>query len=147
MNTTVLNTKFSGIENKIPNHDKYITIPEFNKLTTENFTARLKQANVVTKTDFDEKLTSFNRKITSNKKNYLEVQKILNSLITNDYNFFLGRMYFTNNYGSQKTFVYHPTLDKLELNKDKVLIMFLVGNQMEYIILKLSHYILFSYVP
>ena len=147
MNTTVLNTTFSGIENKIPNHDKYITIPEFNKLTTENFTARLKQANVVTKTDFDEKLTSFNRKITSNKKNYLEVQKILNSLITNDYNFFLGRMYFTSNYGSQKTFVYHPTLDKLELNKDKVLIMFLVGNQMEYIILKLSHYILFSYVP
>ena len=42
VNTTVLNTKISEVENKITNHDKYITIPEFNKLTAENFTARLK---------------------------------------------------------------------------------------------------------
>ena len=62
--TTVLNTKISEVENKTPNHDKYITTPEFNKLTAENFTARLKQANLVTKTNFDKKLTCFNRKIT-----------------------------------------------------------------------------------
>ena len=43
----------------------------------------------------------------------------LNSLITNDYNFFLGRMYFTSNDGSQNTFVYQPTLDTLEFKKDK----------------------------
>ena len=54
---------------------KYITTPVFNKLTTENFAARLKQTNLVSKTDFDNKLTSFNRKITSNKTKYLEVQK------------------------------------------------------------------------
>ena len=30
------------IEDKIPNHNKYITIQEFNKLTSENFAARLK---------------------------------------------------------------------------------------------------------
>ena len=83
-----LKHKISEAENKILNHDKYITTPEFNKLTAENFTARLKQANLVTKTDFDKKLTSFNRKITSNKTKYLEVQKKLNSLITNDYDFF-----------------------------------------------------------
>ena len=53
VSTTVLNTKISEIENKIPNHDKYITSPEFNKLTAENFTTRLKQANLVTKTEFD----------------------------------------------------------------------------------------------
>ena len=53
MTTTVLNTKISEVENKIPNHDKYITTPEFNKLTAEHFTARLKQANLVTKTHFD----------------------------------------------------------------------------------------------
>ena len=58
----------------------------------------------MTKTDFDKKLTSFNRKITSNKPKYLEVQKKLNSLITRDYNFFLDRMYFTSNDGSQNTF-------------------------------------------
>ena len=33
--------------------------------------------------------------------------------------FFLGRMYFTSNDGSQNTFVYQPTLDTLELKKDK----------------------------
>ena len=37
-------------------HDKYITTLEFNKLTAENFAARLAQSNLVTKTDFDDKL-------------------------------------------------------------------------------------------
>ena len=120
VSTTVLYTKISEVENQIPNHDKYITSPEFNKLTAENFTARLKQANLVTKTDFDKKLTSFNRKITSNKTKYLEVQKKLNGLITKEYNFFLGRIYFTSNdEGSQNTFAYQPTHDILELKKDK----------------------------
>ena len=32
----------TAAENKIPYHSKYITTPEFNKLTAENFTARLK---------------------------------------------------------------------------------------------------------
>ena len=71
------------------------------------------------KTDFDKKLTSFNRKITSIKTKYLDVQKKLNSLITNDYNFFLGRMYFASNDRSQNTFVYQPTLDTLQLKKDQ----------------------------
>ena len=41
------------IEKKITDHDhyKYITTPEFNKLTAENFAARLKQANLASKTD------------------------------------------------------------------------------------------------
>ena len=66
------------------------------------------------KTDFDEQLTSFNRKITSNKAKYLEVQKKVNSLIRNDYNFFLGRIYFTSDKESQNTFVYQLTPDTLE---------------------------------
>ena len=37
----------------------------------------------MTKTHFDKNLTSFNRKITSNKTKNLEVQKKLNSLIKN----------------------------------------------------------------
>ena len=36
----------------------------------------------------------------------------------NDYNFFLDRVYFTSNDGSQSTFVYQPTLDTLELQKN-----------------------------
>ena len=47
------------------------------------------------------------------------MQKKLSSLITNYYNFFLGRIYFTSNDGSQNTFVYQPTLNTLELKKDK----------------------------
>ena len=69
--TAVLNTKIREVENKIPNHDKCMTTPEFDKLTAENFTTRLKQANLETESDFDKKLTSFNRKIISNKTKYL----------------------------------------------------------------------------
>ena len=36
-----------------------------------------------------------------------------------DSNFVLGRIYFTSNDGSQNTFIYQPTLDTLELKKDK----------------------------
>ena len=65
---TDYNTKITEIENKTTTdheHDKYITTQEFNKLTLENFTARLKQANLASKsdvanfvknTDFDDKL-------------------------------------------------------------------------------------------
>ena len=119
MNTTVLNTKISEVENKIPSHDKYTTMPEFNKLSAESFAARLKQVNLLTKNGSDNKLTSFNKRITSNKRKHLEVQKEVNSLITNDYNFFLGRMHFIGNDRSQNSFFYQPTLDKLKLKKYK----------------------------
>ena len=115
--TTVLNTKISEVENKMLDNSKYITTPEFNKLTGENFTARLKEANLVNKSDFDNKLTSFNRRITSNKTKHLKVYKKLNSLITNEYSFFLVIIYFTSNNGSQNTSVYQPTLGALELKK------------------------------
>ena len=48
------------------------------------------------KTDFNNELISFNRKITSNKTKYLEVLKKINSRTTKDYNC-LGRMYFASN--------------------------------------------------
>ena len=48
-------TKVNEIEKKITNHkhDKYITTPEFTKLTAESFAARLAQADLIRKTDFD----------------------------------------------------------------------------------------------
>ena len=110
----------------------------------KNTTARLKQANLLTKTDFDNRLTSFNRRITSNKAKHFEVQKKLNSLITKDYNFFLGSNCFTSSDGSQSSFVYQSTLSTNTLDLGKVPIMFLVGNQMDNLILNLSHYILLS---
>ena len=68
--TDFLNTKIGEVNNEIFDHSKYITTPEFNKLTAENFAARLKQPNLVSKTDFDNKLISYKRKITSNKTKY-----------------------------------------------------------------------------
>ena len=56
------------------NHDKYITTPEFNTLAANVFNARLAQASLVTKTDFDAKLSSLNRRITSNKTKHLLVE-------------------------------------------------------------------------
>ena len=73
--TTVLKTKIGEVENKTPDHAKYITTQEFNKCTIESFTARLKQANLVIKIDFDNKLISFNRKTILNRTKYLEVLK------------------------------------------------------------------------
>ena len=62
--TTALNTIIIEVENKIPDHAKYITTQEFNKLTAESFAARVKQPDLVNKTDFDNKRTSFNKRIT-----------------------------------------------------------------------------------
>ena len=55
-------------------HDKYITTPEFNKLTAEKFATRLAQANLVIKTDFDNKRKTFNKKSNSNKTKHVFVQ-------------------------------------------------------------------------
>ena len=73
--TTVPNKKINEVENKLLNHAKLITNPEFHKLTAESFAARIKQANLVNTTDFDNKLTSFNRDITSNKTKHLNFKK------------------------------------------------------------------------
>ena len=66
-------TKISDIAKKITNHDhnKYVTSSEFNKLTTEDFNARLAQASLITKTGFDTKLQSLS------KKDYLKSDKAL----------------------------------------------------------------------
>ena len=69
MTTNFLNTAIS--ENKIIDQAEYITTQEFNKLTAEYFTAKLKQAKKVSKADFDNKLVRLNKKINSNKTKYL----------------------------------------------------------------------------
>ena len=84
--------KINDVEKKITdhNHDKYITTQEFDKLTAENFTARLKQANLEsksfiadfeTKKDFDKKLKNLNKKFTSSKTKHVLVENELNELL------------------------------------------------------------------
>ena len=77
-------TKITEIEKKPtdPNHDKYITTPEFNTLAADVFNARLAQANLVTKTDFDVKRLSLNRKITAIKSKHLLVENKFKKLKT-----------------------------------------------------------------
>ena len=90
------NTKITEIENKLNNHnhDKYITTPELNTLAADVFNARLAQANLITKTDFDAKLSSLNRKITQNKSKHLLVENELNKLKTFDSSYFIGKSHF-----------------------------------------------------
>ena len=63
---TVLNTKISEAGNKISDNSKHSTTQECNTLIAENFVSRLKQSHLVDKTNFDNKLTNFNKRITSN---------------------------------------------------------------------------------
>ena len=64
--TANYDTKISELQKKLTdhNHDKYITIQEFNTLAADVFNARLAQSNLVTKTDFDAKLSILYRKFT-----------------------------------------------------------------------------------
>ena len=73
---TDYDTKINKIEKKVTDHDhdKYITTPELNKLTAENFAARLAQTNLITKADFNNKLISLKRKINSNKTRHVLVE-------------------------------------------------------------------------
>ena len=66
---TDYDTKITEIEKTLTdhNHDKYITTPAFNTMAASVFNARLAQANLITKADFDAKLSSLNREITANK--------------------------------------------------------------------------------
>ena len=59
---TNYDTKISEPEKKLTdhNHDKYITTPEFSTLAEDVFNARLTQANLITKTDFDAKVFCLN---------------------------------------------------------------------------------------
>ena len=58
------------------------------------FNARLAQANLITNTDFDAKLSSLDRKITLNKTKHLLVENELKKLKTFDSSYFIGKSHF-----------------------------------------------------
>ena len=96
------------IEQKLTdhNHDKYITIREFNTLATALFNARLPQVNLITKTDFDAKLSHFNRKGIANKSKHLLVENEL-KLKTFYSSYFIGKSHFAED-AAQTYLVFHP---------------------------------------
>ena len=73
------------------NHDKYITTPEINTLAADVFNARLAQGNLITKTDFDAKLSSLKRKITANKTKHSLAENRFKKLKTFDSSYFKGK--------------------------------------------------------
>ena len=103
------NRKITEIEKKLTdhNHDKYITNPEFNTIATDAFNARLAQANLITKKDFNAKLSSLNRKIRANKTKHLLVENELKKLKTFDSIYFRVKSHFEED-GTQNFLVFQP---------------------------------------
>ena len=107
---TALNfDKKTELEKKItdPNHDKYSTTPEFNALAADVFNPRLAQSKLITKTDFDAKLSRFNTKITKNKSKHLLVENEWKKLNTFDSSYFIGQSHFEKD-GTQNYLVFQP---------------------------------------
>ena len=87
------------------NHDKYISTPEFNNLAVDVFNERLVQVNMVTKTDFDAKLSSLNRKITINQTKHLLVENEFKKLKTFNSSYFRRKSHFKED-GTQNYLVF-----------------------------------------
>ena len=63
-------------------------------LTADVFNAKFAQANLITKTDFDAKRSSLNRKIMENKTKHLLVENELKKVKTFDSSYFIARSHF-----------------------------------------------------
>ena len=102
-------TKITEIEKKLTDHndDKYNATEEFNTLAVGVFNARLSQANLITKTVFDAKLSSLNKKITTNKSKHLIVQIELKELKTFDLSYFIVKCHFWED-GTENYLVFQP---------------------------------------
>ena len=107
---TNYNTKITDIENKLTNqnHDKFVATLEFNTLAANVFHARLAKANLITKTDFDAKLSSLNRKITANKTKHF--------LNDNDLSHYRCNQYFDEGSGKKNYLVFLPINQYFKLN-------------------------------
>ena len=107
---TDCNTKITNIENILNNHNhnKYVATSEFITLAATFFNARLAQANLITKTDFDAKLSSLNRNITANKTKHF--------LNDNDLSYYRGKQYFGEGSGKQNYLVFLPMGKYFKLN-------------------------------
>ena len=82
------------IEKKLTDHThNYITTAEFNKL------------KFVTKTDFDNKFSSLNKKVVLNKTRLLFIEKELKKLKTFDLGYLMGKSYFDED-GAQNYLVF-----------------------------------------
>ena len=106
---TDYNFKITEIENKLSNHnhDKYIDTQQFNKLAADVFNTLLAPLNLVTKTDFDAKLSTLNIKTTSNKTKHLLVENKLKKIKAFYLSYIIGSSCFEED-GTQNYLVFQP---------------------------------------
>ena len=122
ISTLATKTALTSVENKVPSvsslvkktdydtkitdlimdHDKHIAT-----LAANVFNATLAQANLKTKIDFDAKLSSLNKSITSNKSKNLLVENELKKLKTFDPSYFIGKSHFEED-AAQNYLVFQP---------------------------------------
>ena len=93
--TTILNTKITEVENKTPSFSglvkktdydakikdiegKRFTTADNNKFTGDIVAVKVKQKELVSKSDIDKKLINIHKKITSNKTKHIEADKKAN---------------------------------------------------------------------
>ena len=76
---------------------------------------KLALANLITKTDFDAKLSNFNRKITANKTKHLLVENELNKLKTFDFSYFIGKIHFEED-GTETYLIFQPIIRYFKVN-------------------------------
>ena len=107
---------------KLTELDKYIDTSEFNKLAADVFNEEILQANLITKADFDAKLSSFNKKITQNKTKHLLVENKLNKLKTFDSRYFIGKSHFEED-GTQNYLVFQPMYRYFKLDTNTFYIL------------------------
>ena len=90
------------------NHDKYITTPEFNTLAASAFNARLSQANLITKTDFDTKVSSLDSKTAANEPKNESIENKLKEGLACGFFLTIGTIYFDAADGSQVYLKFQP---------------------------------------
>ena len=73
---------------------------------------------MITKTDFDDKLSNHNRKVTKNKTDNLLVQNELKKLKTFGLSYFIGKSHFEED-GAPNYLIFQPLLRYFKLNNKK----------------------------
>ena len=101
--------KNTGVENKLNNHyhDKYTDTSEFTKLAIDVYNARIAQSNLITKTDFDAKMSNINKKITQYKRKNLLLENELNKLKAFDSSYYNSKSYFEED-GNPNYLIFQP---------------------------------------
>ena len=100
------------------------------------------QANLITKTDFDAKLSSLNKKITQNKTKHLLVENELNKLKTFDSGYFIGKSHFEED-GTQNYLVFQPIYRYFKTNNSDYVLSWTSKRLSNKVLHPLLHLIIF----